>query len=413
LFLKALYSIGIYIASFIIKLLALFNPKLKQGVTGRKETFAKLKKTIKPDDKTFWFHCASLGEYEQGLPVFEALKTKYPNYKIIISFFSPSGYEVRKNTEIADVVVYLPLDTPSNAKRFINLVNPDYIIFIKYEIWPNLLIEINKRKLNAILISAVFRDNQSFFKWYGGFMKSSLFAFKHIFTQDENSKKLLENINYTNVSVSGDTRFDRVSNQLTIDNSVSFIEKFKTEKPCIVFGSTWPEDDKLYIDFINHNSDSKIKFIIAPHNVKANYTASLKSQLKVKVTCYSEMTDNSVIDYNVFILDTIGYLSKVYSYADIAYVGGGAGTTGLHNILEPAVFGIPILIGKNYMKFPEAKSLIDNGGVTSVENSIEFEMTMNGLLRSKILAETQGDANSGFIKKNKGAVIQILDYIRI
>lgn len=411
--LRIFYSIGIYIASFVIKLLSLFNTKLKQGVNGRAETFQKLKNSIQPTDKTFWFHCASLGEYEQGLPVFEALKAKYPGYKIVLSFFSPSGYEVRKNTKIADVVVYLPLDTKTNAKRFLDIVNPDYTIFVKYEIWPNILLVIKKRQLNAILISAVFRENQSFFIWYGHFMKSALFGFNHIFTQDENSKTLLNSINYQNTSISGDTRFDRVSNQLTVDNSVSFIEKFKNDKLCIVFGSTWPEDDKLYLEFINSKSNQDIKFIIAPHNIKASYTASLHAQIKLKTISFSEMKDNSLAEYNVFIMDTIGYLSKVYSYADIAYVGGAAGTTGMHNILEPAVFGIPILIGKNYNKFPEAKSLIKVGGVKSVSTSKVFESTINELLNNSVLREKQGRINKDFIQKNRGAVIQILNYIRI
>lgn len=399
-------------ASFVIKIAALFNSKLKQGAIGRKNTFSKLKYVIKSKDKTFWFHCASLGEYEQGLPVFEALKAKHPNYKVVLSFFSPSGYEVRKNTEIADVVVYLPLDTPANTKRFLDLVNPDYILFVKYEIWPNFLHEIKKRDLKAILISAVFRKDQGFFKWYGRFMTSALFGFKHIFTQDENSKTLLESINYNSVSVSGDTRFDRVSNQLKIDNSVSFIEEFKDEKLCVVFGSSWPDDDKLYLDFINTNKNSDIKFIIAPHNIKPSYITSLKTQLNVKTICYSKLTENENLSgYKVFILDTIGYLSKVYSYADIAYVGGGAGSTGLHNILEPAVFGIPILIGKNYNKFPEAKILIDLGGVTSVANSSAFDTTLNALTTDAILRKKQGDITKSYIDSNTGAVFQIMDYL--
>lgn len=393
--------------------MSLFNTKLYQGVKGRAETFQKLKNVIQPHDKTFWFHSASLGEYEQGLPVFEALKTKHPNYKIVLSFFSPSGYEVRKNTQLADVVVYLPLDTKANAKRFLDIVHPNYIIFVKYEIWPNLLLEIKKRQLNAILISAVFRKNQSFFKWYGSFMKSALFGFNHIFTQDENSKTLLKSIRYQNTSISGDTRFDRVSNQLKVDNSVSFIDKFKNDKLCIVFGSTWPEDDKLYLDFINNTSNPNIKFIIAPHNIKASYTASLHSQLKLKTINFSEMNNKNLADYNVFIMNTIGYLSKVYSYADIAYVGGASGSTGLHNILEPAVFGIPILIGKNYDKFPEAKVLIQIGGVKSISTSKVFESTLNELINNSIFRETQGKINKDYIQKNKGAVIQILDYIRI
>ena len=230
------------------------------------------------------------------------------------------------------MVVYLPLDTRANAKRFLDIVHPNYILFVKYEIWPNILLEIKKRQLDAVLISAIFRTSQSFFKWYGGFMKSSLFAFNHIFTQDDNSKTLLESIGYPNATVSGDTRFDRVTNQLSTDNSVSFIEHFKGHKPCVVFGSTWPEDDKLFLDYINANAH--IKFIIAPHNIKPSYIAALKSQLKTKTICFSEMDGMDLSDYNVFILDTIGYLSRVYNYADIVYVGGAAGQTGLHNILE-------------------------------------------------------------------------------
>jgi 3-deoxy-D-manno-octulosonic-acid transferase len=393
--------------------LGLFNTKLKQGVIGRNETFEKLRKAIQPEDKTFWFHCASLGEYEQGLPVFEALKSKYPNHKIVLSFFSPSGYEVRKNTKLADVVVYLPLDTKANAKYFLDLVNPEYILFVKYEIWPNLLLEIKKRELKAVLISATFRKNQSFFKWYGGFMRSALFGFNHIFTQNEHSKVLLESVGYKNVCVSGDTRFDRVTNQLAIDNTVSFIEDFKANNLCIVFGSTWPDDDKLYLDFINKNENPNLKFVIAPHNIKPNYISSLQSQLKVKTICFSKMNSENLGTYKVFILDTIGYLSKVYSYADIAYVGGGAGKTGLHNILEPAVFGIPILIGKHYDKFPEAKSLIKLGGVVSISNSKTLQSSLQALLINSNLREKQGLTNKVFIEKNKGAVIQILDYIRI
>ncbi|WP_422105990.1 3-deoxy-D-manno-octulosonic acid transferase [Winogradskyella sp.] len=408
---RQLYSIGIYIAHFVLKVLALFNPKLKLGVTGRKDTFDRLKASIKPKDKTFWFHCASLGEYEQGLPVFEALKKKYPNYKVVLSFFSPSGYELRKDAKIADVVVYLPLDTKANAKHFLDIVHPNYILFVKYEIWPNILLEIKKRQLNAVLISAVFRTSQSFFKWYGGFMKSSLFAFNHIFTQDDNSKALLEGIAYQNVTVSGDTRFDRVTNQLSVDNSVSFIEGFKNHKPCVVFGSTWPEDDKLFLDYINANAH--IKFIIAPHNIKRSYIAALKSQLKTKTICFSEMDPMDLSDYNVFILDTIGYLSRVYNYADVVYVGGAAGQTGLHNILEPAVFGKPIIIGKNYHKFPEAKRLIALGGVTSVSTVSAFESVIASLIKDPTLRAQQGSINTGFIEKNRGAVVQILDYIRI
>jgi len=398
----------------VIEILALFNSKLNQGVRGRKDTFHKLENSIKPQDHTFWFHCASLGEYEQGLPVFEALKAKHPDYKVVLTFFSPSGFEIRKNAKIADIVVYLPWDTKANAKQFLDIVNPDYTLFVKYEIWPNFLHEMKKRNLKAILISAVFRKDQTFFKWYGGYMRSALFSFNHIFTQDENSKRLLEGIGYNSVSMSGDTRFDRVSNQLKVDNAVSFIEAFKQEKLCVVFGSTWPDDDKLYLDFINNNENSNLKFVIAPHNIKSSYMTSLKSQLQVKTICYSELTGNeNLAEYKVFILDTIGYLSKVYSYADIAYVGGGAGRTGLHNILETAVFGIPILIGKNYNQFPEAKALIKLGGVTSLESSSAFNSTLDALITDNVLRTSQGDITKSYIAKNRGAVVNVMDYFNM
>lgn len=411
---RQFYSIGIYLAGTIVKVLALFNRKLKTGVKGRKQTFKKLADSVKPSDKVFWFHCASLGEYEQGLPVFKALKAKYPNYKIVLSFFSPSGYEVRKHTDLADTVVYLPLDTKANINRFLDLVHPDYIIFVKYEIWPNFLLEIKKRQLKAILISAVFRENQSFFKWYGSLMRSALTAFDHIFVQDENSKILLQQINYHNATVSGDTRFDRVLSQLNQDNTLKFIESFIDGKTCIVFGSTWPKDDTLFMNFINRNDDENLKFIIAPHDLKPNYITAITSQLNVSTISYSERHENEKLTKaKVFILDTIGYLTKVYSYAQIAYVGGAAGTTGLHNVLEPAVFGIPVIIGKNYDKFPEAKSLIELGGITTVSSAAEFEFAMSELLTNKAKLKKQGAINSRYIEKNKGAVVQIINYIRI
>lgn len=410
---KGLYSIGIYLAGFVIRLLAVFNPKLKHGLLGRKATFSILRKTISPTDKTIWMHCASLGEYEQGLPVLEELKTKYPNHKFIISFFSPSGYEVKKNVTIADAVVYLPLDTKNNAKQFLDLAHPDLILFVKYEIWPNLLLEIKKRTLKALLISATFRKNQSFFKWYGLLMKKALFAFEHIFTQDETSKILIESIGYNSVSVAGDTRFDRVFSQLKNDNTIDFIDTFKDGKTTVVFGSSWPEDDALFIPFINTYTSSEVKFIIAPHNINSNYTTSLKKQLKVASVCFSELNKKNPKNYRVFILDTIGYLSRAYNYADIAYVGGAAGNTGLHNILEPAVFGIPIIIGKNYAKFPEAKALIERNGVKSVTNKKELCHSITLLIENKTQQEVSGKINADYIKNNTGAVIQIIDYIRI
>lgn len=398
-------------SSLILKVISFFNTKIKLGVIGRRNTFDILQNKILATDKTIWMHAASLGEFEQGLPVLQELKIKYPNHKIVVSFFSPSGYEVKKNTNDADVVVYLPLDTPNNAKRFLDIVRPELILFVRYEIWPNILLEAKRRQIKSLLISATFRPNQSYFKWYGGLMRKALFSFNHIFTQNKNSKTLVENIGYDSVSVSGDTRFDRVNQQLKADNTISFIEAFIDNKTTVVYGSSWPADDALFIPFINSNKTTNTKYIIAPHNIKPSYIDTIKKNLKVKTVCFSDMEGKNLSDFNVFILDTIGYLGRIYSYADIAYVGGAAGATGLHNILEPAVFGIPIIIGKNYQKFPEAKRLVNLNGVTSVNNQKELRLIMESLIDSKDNRSLQGKINASYVKQNKGAVIKILTNI--
>lgn len=407
-----LYNILTYVAVFFIRLIAFFNKKLKLGVNGRKQTFEKLENAINPSDKCMWFHCSSLGEYEQGLPVFQKLKREFPNLKIVLSFFSPSGYEVRKTSDLADVVVYLPFDTISNAKRFVQTIHPELVVFVKYEIWPNYLQLLRKQKIPALLISALLRQDQIYFKWYGGFMRQALFSFDRIFTQDESSKKLLEGFNFMQASVSGDTRFDRVSNQLTIDNSLDFVEQFKEDNLCLVAGSTWKEDIDLLIPFINSSNSKGLKTIIAPHNINTKDISSLKQRITKKVMLYSEINKQDLSLYNVLILDTIGVLAKVYNYADIAYVGGAMGNTGLHNTLEAAVFGIPIIIGKNYSKFPEAIEMIKQKGMVSVSNSHDFETHILEMITNEDFRLSAGKKNSSYIKNNEGAVIQIIDYIR-
>lgn len=410
--LNSLYSLGIYFASFILKIIALFNKKIKLGVEGRSKTFEILKQHISQTDKTLWFHCASLGEYEQGLPVFQELRKDFPNHKIVLSFFSPSGYEIRKNSPIADVVVYLPLDTKKNAKRFLDFVHPELTIFVKYEIWPNLLNALKNRQLKAILISAVFRKNQSFFKWYGKYTRQALFAFEHIFTQNKSSEVLLKTIGYDSVSISGDTRFDRVTNQLQQNNTIDFLEVFKQNKRCIVIGSSWPEDEKLIIDYINKEAPSDLKFIIAPHNIKSNQIQQLKKSIKKPCVLFSEKEGISLAHYQVFIMDTIGLLSKTYCYADIAYIGGAMGTTGLHNTLEAAAFGIPIIIGDKHYNFPEAQAMIDNKGMLSVSNQQELNSALNLLIDNTVKRKAYGKNNFEYIHKNRGAVIRILAYLR-
>jgi len=407
-----IYNILISLTSLILKGIALFNTKISKGVEGRKQTFTVLKNNILKTDACIWFHCASLGEYEQGLPVFKEIRKLYPNHKIVLTFFSPSGYEIRKNTEIADVVVYLPLDSKKNAERFMHLVNPELTVFVKYDIWPNFLKELKKRHLKAILISALFRPKHSFFQFYGKEQRNALFAFEHIFVQNEASKTLLHKINYNHVTVSGDTRFDRVYSQLAQNNTLTFIEDFKQNSLCVVAGSTWPEDEQILLDYINENASEKLKFIIAPHNLKTAQIDRFRKQLQVPSIKYSDKENQDISKYSVFIMDTIGLLSKTYSYANIAYVGGAMGNTGLHNTLEPAVFGIPVLIGKNYKKFPEAYAMLEEKGMFSVKNKEELAFRLTELIQNKEKRVRSGAKNLNYIKKNKEAVIQIMDYIR-
>lgn len=410
--LLTIYNILTYFVSFILKILAIFNEKMKKGVNGRKKTFTLLKSQINPEDKTIWFHCASLGEYEQGLPVFEEIKNLYPNHKIILTFFSPSGYEIRKTSPIADIVTYLPLDTVLNAKNFLKIVKPELVVFVKYEVWPNYLNALNKQGIRTLLISALFRSNQVFFKWYGKWMLKSLKAFEHIFVQNENSKQLLNRNGFNNVSISGDTRFDRVSNQLKIDNSLDFIEEFKGDTICIVAGSTWPEGEVILSNYINSTANHNLKYIIAPHNIKPKQIESLKQRILKKVVLYSEKDNYKLTDVDVLIIDTIGLLTKIYSYAEIAYVGGALGKTGLHNTLEPATFGLPIIIGNHYKKFPEAIEMRENGGLFSISNALEFKHILDKLVNNKAFRIESGTYNKNYIHKNQGAVVQITTYLR-
>ncbi len=402
-------------ASQILKLLALFSPKMKLFVDGRKAVFQTLKDKIHPEDKVFWFHAASLGEYEQGLPVIEKVKTQFPHHKIVITFFSPSGYEVRKNNTIADVTVYLPLDSKANAKEFLDLIHPEKVFFIKYEFWPNYLHELKQRNISTYLISGIFRENQVFFKWYGGFYRNALKSFNYFFVQNEKSKVLLQSIGFTNVRVSGDTRFDRVVAILEKDNSLDFIEQFKNNQTTIVIGSSWPKDEELLVNFMNQ-ADDNVKFIIAPHNIKAEQIQNLQQSITKKAILFSEYNewtsrDLSLREYNVFIIDTIGILTKIYSYADIAYVGGGFGNPGVHNILEPATFGIPIVIGSNYSHFAEATALVGLEGCISVKNQSELNEAFDLLLQNEDERYEKGHICSTFVQMNKGATNNILKHI--
>ena len=397
-------------AGFLLKIMALFSPKMKLFVDGRKEVFPVLEQKIKPTDKTIWFHAASLGEYEQGLPVIEKIKEQFPKHKIVVTFFSPSGYEVRKNNTVADVTVYLPLDTKKNAQQFLQLVHPDLVFFIKYEYWPNYLFELKKSNTKTYLVSGILRPNQLFFKWYGGFYRDALDAFTYFFVQNETSKKLLQQLGKSNIAVSGDTRFDRVATILEKDNSLDFISDFKDNKLTIVVGSSWPKDEDLIVNFINSNT-LNIKFIIAPHNIKEEQIQQLKNSITKKTVLFSEKEGKQLADFDVFIIDTIGILTKIYSYADIAYVGGGFGNPGVHNVLEPATFGVPILIGPNYSHFAEAIALVNMEACVTVSNQKELNEALENLIRNDDIRNEKGHMCSTFVQMNKGATAIILKNI--
>jgi 3-deoxy-D-manno-octulosonic-acid transferase len=393
-----------------VKLVARFSPKIKLFVEGRKTVFQSLESKISSSDKTIWFHAASLGEYEQGLPVMEKIKKEFPNHKIVVTFFSPSGYEVRKNNSIADACVYLPLDTKSNAQKFLKLVHPDLVFFIKYEYWPNYLNELKKLNIKTYLISGIFRENQAFFQWYGGFYRNALKAFDYFFVQNESSKLLLQKLGFNNVKISGDTRFDRVVSILERDNSLDFIKLFKNNTIAIVIGSSWPKDESLLVNYINQTNE-KVKFIIAPHNIKVEQIQELKNSITKKTVLFSEKENTDLSNYDVLIVDTIGILTKIYSYAEIAYVGGGFGNPGIHNILEPATFGIPIIVGPNFTNFAEAVALVHQEGCVCVANQNELNDAFSNLISNEDIRHEKGHICSTFVQMNKGATDVIIKHI--
>lgn len=409
---KFLYNFLLTAVSLFLSILAIFRKKIKVFVHGRKHVFKTLETAIHPADKIAWFHCASLGEFEQAVPVIEAFKKEYPDFKILISFFSPSGYENKKNTTLADIVVYLPLDTISNAKRFINISRPNIVFFVKYEFWPNYLKELKSKKIPTFLISGAFRKNQIFFKSYGVFMKNALKSFDYFFLQNQESLLLLESIGIKNAVVSGDTRFDRVQEQLQRDNFLEFAEEFKNERICIVAGSTWTEDHELLLDSIN-NLNENTCFIIAPHKIEKNTIDSLINRISKKVVLHSEIDiKTNLKDYQVLIIDCIGLLSRLYNYADLTYVGGAAGKTGLHNILEPATFGVPIVIGKNYSEFPEAAKLRQRKALYSVSNDKQCSEILSELIKNDLRRESAGQISKNFIFENTGATEKIMNFLK-
>jgi 3-deoxy-D-manno-octulosonic-acid transferase len=409
--LKLFYQILIHCTQLILPTFRFISPKLKLFVNGRTQWKQKLAAQVSENDKIIWFHAASLGEYEQAVPLINRLKISHPNHRIAVSFFSPSGYEVKKKDSKLDIITYLPIDTPKNAKAFLDILQPEISFFIKYEIWPNFLDELAKREIKTYLVSGVFREDQLYFKPLGHFMAEALGKFNHIFVQNEDSLQLLKGHHFDNSSLSGDTRYDRVISQLNMDNKLEFMEKFTdSDEPVVVFGSSWPDDESIFLDVIDKAS-LKIKVVIAPHQIKPAQIQKLKKNLTKKVICYTELEPNNLADFDVLIVDTIGLLTKIYSYADVAYVGGGMGNSGLHNILEPAAFGIPIIIGDNFKNFPEAVSLKKLGGLFSVSNQAEFEKIFEKLITNPTFREKSGQICGHSVNSEAGATQHILDNI--
>lgn len=406
------YNILVLITAFILKIVAIFNKKINLFVEGRTETFSKLITGISKEDQVFWIHCASLGEFEQGRPIIEKLKTQYPKHKLVVTFFSPSGYEVRKNYEVANVVCYLPLDSKKNVTHFLEIVHPNLAIFVKYEFWPNLLNELQNKKIKTILVSGIFNENQVFFKWYGGWMRKSLTAFSHFFVQDSNSEKLLNSIQFQNVTVSGDTRFDRVFEITAQNNMLNFITEFKNNTYTLVAGSTWKEDEDLLVEYINNYASENEKFIIAPHNINAKAIEVLKNSISKKTVLFSDKENKNLKDFQVFIIDIVGILTKIYSYANIAYVGGGYTKSGIHNVLEPATFGVPIVIGPNYQKFNEAIELIENKACFVVDNSQKLSVLLNEFYQDKQKRKLAGSNALNYVVNKTGATSKILNFIK-
>jgi len=401
------YNLSIRFYQLLIILASPFNKKAKQWIAGRKGLFENLEKRIKNNSKIAWFHCASLGEFEQGRPVIEEFRKQHPAFKILITFFSPSGFEVRKTYNGADYIFYLPIDTPSNAKRFLETVNPEVVFFVKYEFWFNYIKNIRRKKIPFFIISANFRQGQHFFKWYGGWFRKQLKGIIRIFVQNQKSADLLQKIGITQVTISGDTRFDRVHSITQHVKPFPVIEKFCKDSDVFIAGSSWPPDEELLTKLIN-SEKTKCKFIIAPHMVDKPHIAAIAEKIKKgHVVLYSEADEENVMYAKVMIIDSIGILSHVYQYGKIAYIGGGFGS-GIHNILEAATFGMPVIFGPKYHKFQEAVNLIEEGGAYSIRNEQEFSDVVMKLMSNPALLKEKSEIARNFVQKNIGGTEIIL-----
>lgn len=393
-----LYTLGVAVAS-------LFNEKVRKMWRGEREAFDVLGRSVDHNAKYVWFHASSLGEFEQGRPIMERLRREHPEYKILLTFFSPSGYEVRKNYEGADIICYLPLDTYYNARRFLNLVHPEVAFFIKYEFWWNYLHILKHRNVPVYSVSSIFRPNQVFFRWYGRTYSNVLKCFTRFFVQNDVSRQLLGSLGITDVDITGDTRFDRVLQIKSQARHLPLVEAFRQGHKVFVAGSSWPPDEDLFIRFFNQHRDWRL--IIAPHVIGEDHLRQIISKLQLNTVRYTEATEETVREAECLIIDCFGLLSSIYGYGDVAYVGGGFGV-GIHNVLEAAVWDMPVVFGPNNERFQEARDLLASGGGRQVDDYEDFEKLMNAYLSDDNVRRADGEKAGNYVKSKAGATDKIL-----
>ena len=404
-----MYTLSIYLYSFLVRAAAFFgHPKAKLLAEGQKQVWTRMQTMLKPGERRIWVHCASLGEFEQGRPLMEDIRVQFSQYKILVTFFSSSGYELRKEYAGADYVFYLPFDTRRNARRFVRLVHPEKIYFIKYEFWRNYLKTIESQHIPLYLVSAIFRPGQIFFTWYGGWYRKLLTAFTHFFVQNERSKDLLAGIGYTNVTVTGDTRFDRVCRIFDRARQIPEVERFVDGHTCIVAGSTWPSDEGMLTRYINAEKRN-VKWIFAPHELHDSQIIRLMESVSIKAVRFSQLPGKNPADYQLLVIDNFGMLSSLYRYAAIAYIGGGLDeNNGIHNALEAAVYGIPVIFGRVYDEYQEAVDLVALGGAIPIHNDEEFALQLNTLLDNPDKTQKVGAIAGAFVASGRGATERVM-----
>ncbi len=404
---RIIYKIGIQLYFFLVVIAAIFHIKARRWLRGRSGIWRKIREKINPGDKVIWIHCASLGEFEQGRPVIEELRSRLPDRKLLLTFFSPSGYELRKNYEGVDCVTYMPLDTRYNAWKFMNLIKPEMAFFIKYEFWYYFLRTLSKRHVPVFLVSAKFRRDQVFFKWYGTWYRKLLKFFKILFVQNEESRRLLGVIGVKNVVVAGDTRFDRVYKISKYSVEYPWIEPFSKNKTVIVAGSTWDKDEQILIEYINQ-SNEKTRFILAPHEISGKKLIRLIELIQKRTVRFTDIDKSSYANAKVLIIDNIGHLSSLYKYGNIAYIGGGFGK-GIHNILEAATYGLPVIFGPNYRKFLEAVDLVEKKSAFPINTFEELKNSIDRLITQNDLLTSCSETTLKYIISKLGATNIIVD----